>query len=184
MKVPRWLNEGLAQIFESAVAEAGELRVGQADPARLARVKRALQQTRKPDCLVSVADLLKARPRDFVVAHASGKQVADRHYLAAWALAITSLSNDGCSAPRHWTSTSRPSVARPILERPFNRWSTSHCRSSRRSFTNIYRGFSRTERQRSRRIHFHASPDHRRSILIAFAYARGRLQVAARGVTT
>ena len=83
MQVPRWLNEGLAQIFESAIVEAGELRVGQADPARLARVQRALEQ----GDLVAVAHLLKARPRDFVVAHASGKHLADRHYLAAWALA-------------------------------------------------------------------------------------------------
>src|SRR5207253_3002021 len=36
---PRWLNEGLAQVFESAVVEAGELRVGHADRDRLARAK-------------------------------------------------------------------------------------------------------------------------------------------------
>lgn len=87
MQVPRWLNEGLAQVFESAVVEAGDLRVGRADPNRLSRVKRALRQPRPEDGLVSIGDLLKARPQDFVVAHASGKHIADRHYLAAWALA-------------------------------------------------------------------------------------------------
>src|SRR5207245_3675606 len=38
-EVPRWLDEGLAQIFETAILEAGELRVGHADPERLKHVK-------------------------------------------------------------------------------------------------------------------------------------------------
>lgn len=109
MRVPRWLNEGLAQIFESAVVEGGELRVGRADPARLTRVKQAL---RRKD-LVPLADLLQARPRDFVVAHASGKHGADRHYLAAWALAHY-LTFDrrllGTDALDKYVEAARPSV--------------------------------------------------------------------------
>src|SRR5262249_46323398 len=42
--VPCWLNEGLAQIFETAILEAGELRVGHADPERLKHVKDALRK--------------------------------------------------------------------------------------------------------------------------------------------
>jgi len=34
--VPLWLDEGLAQIFETALVEAGELRVGHAERSRLA----------------------------------------------------------------------------------------------------------------------------------------------------
>src|SRR5262249_21535280 len=34
-ELPRWLNEGLAQVFETAVVEAGELRADHADKARL-----------------------------------------------------------------------------------------------------------------------------------------------------
>ena len=34
-ELPRWLNEGLAQVFETAVFEAGELRLGHADRLRL-----------------------------------------------------------------------------------------------------------------------------------------------------
>ncbi|MBY0526142.1 MAG: DUF1570 domain-containing protein [Gemmataceae bacterium] len=85
--VPRWMNEGLAQVFETAIIEAGELRVGHADPVRLLRVKKALAATQKEYALVPLADLLKARPQDFVVAHASARQVADRHYLTSWGLA-------------------------------------------------------------------------------------------------
>jgi hypothetical protein len=82
--VPRWLNEGLAQIFETAVLEAGELRVGHADPKRLVRVKIA---ARKGE-LLSLPDLLKSGAKQFVVAHADERQVSDRYYLNSWALAF------------------------------------------------------------------------------------------------
>src|SRR5205823_1335781 len=41
---PRWLNEGLAEIFETAVVEASELRVGHADRGRLARIKEVVRK--------------------------------------------------------------------------------------------------------------------------------------------
>jgi hypothetical protein len=83
-EVPRWLNEGLAQIFETAVVEAGELRIGHADKNRLGLVQEAVRR----GGLVAVADLLKAGSREFVVAHASDQQLSDRYYLASWALAF------------------------------------------------------------------------------------------------
>ncbi|MBI1916545.1 MAG: hypothetical protein HYS12_17690, partial [Planctomycetes bacterium] len=82
--VPPWLDEGLAQIFATALFEGGELRVGHADPERLARVRTAL---RKND-LLPLATLLEASPRRFQVAHAQDRQASDRHYLASWALAF------------------------------------------------------------------------------------------------
>jgi hypothetical protein len=82
--VPRWLNEGLAQIFETALVEAGELRVGHVPPERLAALRRALTR----HSLVPLPDLLRAGPRPFQVAHASDRQASDRHYLASWALAF------------------------------------------------------------------------------------------------
>jgi hypothetical protein len=83
-EVPRWLNEGLAQIFETAIIEAGEMRVGHADLDRLTRVKAAV---RKQD-LIRLPELLNSGGRDFLVAHANDRAVSDRHYLAAWALAF------------------------------------------------------------------------------------------------
>jgi hypothetical protein len=83
-EVPRWLNEGLAQIFETCFVEGGELRVGHADKVRLERAQAAL---RKGD-LVAVADLLDSGPKQFVIVHASDQQTADRHYLTSWALAF------------------------------------------------------------------------------------------------
>lgn len=84
MRVPPWLNEGLAQVFETALVEGGELSIGEADPERRRRVLSAL----KKNDLLPLTTLLRASPRQFQVAHAQEKQAADRNYLAAWALAF------------------------------------------------------------------------------------------------
>ena len=44
--LPIWFNEGLAQIFETAIVEVGELRVGHADPVRLVAVRAVLGSPR------------------------------------------------------------------------------------------------------------------------------------------
>jgi hypothetical protein len=87
-EVPRWLNEGLAQVFENAIVEAGDLRMGHPDDERLKRAKTAL--TARPDkCeLVPLADLLRADPKHFLVRHGDNRQISDRHYLTSWALAF------------------------------------------------------------------------------------------------
>jgi hypothetical protein len=83
-EVPRWLNEGLAQIFETAILEAGEIRVGHADVERLERLK---ADGRKGDWL-PLSELLKAGPDKFLIAHASDQQISDRYYLYSWGLAF------------------------------------------------------------------------------------------------
>ena len=83
-ELPRWLNEGLAQIFETAIVEVGELRIGHADEERLRAVRTALAQDR----LLPLADLLRSGPKQFQVAHGGDKQASDRYYLASWALAF------------------------------------------------------------------------------------------------
>lgn len=83
-EVPCWLNEGLAQIFETALVEAGELRMGHADKERLDTVRAALRK----GTLLPLADLLRSGPKQFQVAHASDRQASARHYLASWALAF------------------------------------------------------------------------------------------------
>src|SRR5262245_22235129 len=84
LRVPVWLDEGLAQIFEASPVEGGELRVGEADPDRLRRVRAAL----KAGGLVDLATLLRAAPRQFQVAHAGDTHISDRYYLTSWALAF------------------------------------------------------------------------------------------------
>jgi hypothetical protein len=82
--LPHWLNEGLAQIFETAIVEVGELRIGHADRTRLTAVRESIKNKQ----LLSLTDLLKSQPRQFLVAHAKDQQVSDRYYLASWALAF------------------------------------------------------------------------------------------------
>jgi hypothetical protein len=81
--VPRWLNEGLAQIFETALVETGELRVGHVDSQRLAAVQEALRKRELPP----LADLLRSESGHFTVAHTSDKLRSDRYFQASWALA-------------------------------------------------------------------------------------------------
>ena len=82
VRVPPWLDEGLAQVFETALVDAGELRLGQPDPKRRERI------LKNKDELLPLDTLLRASPRQFQVAHAEDKQASDRHYLTAWALAF------------------------------------------------------------------------------------------------
>jgi hypothetical protein len=81
--VPRWLNEGLAQLFEGALVEAGELRVEKPDGNRLQRVRDLIRDQR----IVGLGELLKSGPKEFIVVHGSDRQTSDRHYLTSWALA-------------------------------------------------------------------------------------------------
>jgi hypothetical protein len=85
-ELPRWLNEGLAQLFESAVVEAGELRADAIDPARLEKVKDAIRG-RNNLRLVPISDLLHANRDSFVTKHADQAAAADRAYLTCWAAA-------------------------------------------------------------------------------------------------
>lgn len=83
-ELPRWLNEGLAQIFETAILDGKELRVGHADPNRLTRTK---EMAGKGE-LVPVADLIKSGSKQFLLSHIVDRQASDRHYLTSWALAF------------------------------------------------------------------------------------------------
>jgi hypothetical protein len=81
-ELPRWLNEGLAQIFETALVEAGELRVDRPDRGRLMKVKDALRDGQ----MMSIKELLQAGPAQFLVRHADERNASDRSYLGSWAL--------------------------------------------------------------------------------------------------
>lgn len=86
-ELPRWLNEGLAQVFETAVVEAGEVRADHADSARLLRVKMLLKGANTSGGLVPLGDLLTAGRDAFLARHADEAAAADRAYLSSWGLA-------------------------------------------------------------------------------------------------
>jgi hypothetical protein len=82
-QVPRWLNEGLAQIFETATVEAGELSVDRLDKDRLARAQTLLRKSE----MIPLANLLKSEPKQFLAVHNSDQQTTDRYYVTSWAMA-------------------------------------------------------------------------------------------------
>lgn len=81
--VPRWLNEGLAQVFESGRLEADTLRIDAPLPSVLAQLQSDLRSSRP----LSVAEVLSANPTVFLVPHRSGGTASTRHYLYSWGLA-------------------------------------------------------------------------------------------------
>jgi hypothetical protein len=80
-ELPRWLNEGLAQIFESGQLEADALRVDAPDKALLERLQEDLRSAEP----LPLRQLLTADGRQFVATH--GSEHTDRNYLYAWGLA-------------------------------------------------------------------------------------------------
>jgi len=79
--LPAWLDEGLAQVVETAFLEGGELRLDAPDPERLA----LLQQAIAAGGLRPVADIVSAGQEAFVGGHRGDEGLA---YLAAWGLAF------------------------------------------------------------------------------------------------
>lgn len=81
--VPGWLNEGLAQVFESGLLEAGTLRIDAPPPEWLARLQSDLAGSQS----LPLAELLEADARVFLVAHDAPIDESARLYLYAWGLA-------------------------------------------------------------------------------------------------
>ena len=81
--VPRWLNEGLAQIFESGQLESGTLRLDAPDADRL----HTLQADLKTLPALTLADVLIADGSRFLVSHPGGERASLRYYLYSWGLA-------------------------------------------------------------------------------------------------
>ncbi len=86
-ELPRWLNEGLAQIFETAVIDAGELRADHPDRNRLSRVRDWMRGQNMAVGLVPLSELLLVGPAAFLAHHADEAAAANRVYLTSWALA-------------------------------------------------------------------------------------------------
>jgi hypothetical protein len=82
-QLPRWLNEGLAQVFEAAIFEADTMRLDAPQPKTLA----LLQADLREQAPLRLADLLAAGEEPFVASHESDRRAAKRHYLYAWGFA-------------------------------------------------------------------------------------------------
>lgn len=82
--LPGWLDEGLAQVFETAPLEAGEMRLDAPDPVRLKALQELLARPVPP----SLAELVRSGPELFLVAHGTGWQTSRERYLMAWGIAL------------------------------------------------------------------------------------------------
>ena len=78
--VPRWLNEGLAQVFETGQLDGDSLRIDAPDRQRLTRLQQDLATQPLP-----LAQLLTAQEREFLGSH--GESSSQRHCLYAGGLA-------------------------------------------------------------------------------------------------
>lgn len=82
--LPPWLDEGLAQVFETAALEVGELRIDAPDPDRLQALQELLRRPqRRP-----LSDWLAMGPETFLVGHADDSRTSRDAYLHAWGLAL------------------------------------------------------------------------------------------------
>jgi Skp family chaperone for outer membrane proteins len=79
--IDRWLNEGLALIFEAGLLDGDTLRIDAPNAALLAQLQHDLASTNS----LSLAELLVSNDRDFLAAHA--RFTTARHYAYAWGLA-------------------------------------------------------------------------------------------------
>lgn len=80
--LPAWLDEGLAQIVETAPVEAGEIRLDAPDPPRLARLQELLRSGAVPP----IADVLTSGQSAFLAGHDGDDRAVA--YLMAWGLAL------------------------------------------------------------------------------------------------
>lgn len=86
---PRWLNEGLAQIFETAQLDGDTLRIDAPDRDKL----RQLQADLAGESPLPLADVLSAGEAAFFVSH--GREGSPRHYLYSWGLTYFLIFESG-----------------------------------------------------------------------------------------
>lgn len=117
---PRWLNEGLAQIFETAIVEAGELNIGHADPERLKYSREIL----KPNSagIVSIHDLIRANGNQFLAQHTETKTAVDRVYVSSWAAAHYLLFTRGAIANSHFVDFLKARQTGTDSIKEFEKW--------------------------------------------------------------
>lgn len=80
--LPAWLDEGIAQVVETAPVEAGEVRLDLFDRERLAR----LQELLRVGGIPPLADVVTGGQEPFLDGHSGGDQAVA--YLTAWGLAL------------------------------------------------------------------------------------------------
>ena len=111
-RVPRWLNEGLAQVFESGQLDGDVLRIDAPDAAWLADLKRDLARGKRP----AIADMLQANENQFLRRH--GDPRASASYRLSWGVVYYLLfSEDLLTTDRLTRFVAAESDEQPALDR-------------------------------------------------------------------
>jgi hypothetical protein len=110
--VPRWLNEGLSQVFEEGLLEAGTLRLDAPSPKRLAALQSELRGESQPTA-ITLSEVLTADPRDFLKLHSTKAELSEHHYLYSWGLA-------------HYLAVRQPILEIARLDRYVDRQNAQH----------------------------------------------------------
>jgi len=80
--VPRWLNEGLAQIFENSQLDEGTLRIDAPGQELLDQLQIELKRNRQ----LTITELLESQESAFLLTH-NTESASQVHYLYSWGLA-------------------------------------------------------------------------------------------------
>ncbi len=111
--MPRWLNEGLAQIFEAGLLEADTLRIDAPNLAALEQLQNDLRGTSP----LELSDLLGAGSDTFLSAHASGAATS-RSYYYSWGLAyFLTFEQNLVGTPQFNAYLSPAAATKPAVER-------------------------------------------------------------------
>jgi hypothetical protein len=81
-QMPRWLYEGLAQVFESGQFEADTLRLDAPSAKALAGLQADLRKANP----LTIEQLITAGDSPFVASHTDAARASARHYLYSWGL--------------------------------------------------------------------------------------------------
>lgn len=82
--VPRWLNEGWAQVFENGLLDAGTLRLDAADSVALVELQKDLLGG---GGMLPLSEVIAASSQQYLVQHDSANRSTNRFYLYSWGLA-------------------------------------------------------------------------------------------------
>ena len=82
-QMPRWLNEGVAQVFEGGVLDGDVLRIDAPERKRLESLQADLRDGNR----LPLVAILTADEQAFLVSHIEGGETSARHYLYSWGLA-------------------------------------------------------------------------------------------------
>jgi len=108
--LPGWLDEGLAQVFETAPLDAGEMRLDAPDPLRLKALRDLLSRPAAP----RLAQFVGSDPERFLVGHDIGPRESRDRYLLAWGLALDLAILDPVLSPDALEALCRAPASTPV----------------------------------------------------------------------